>query len=1440
MASRDSISFQNISTEHGLPQSTVNIIFQDSHGFMWFGTFDGLSRYDGYQFVNFKNDPNNPSSLSNNIVVSIIEDHEGFLWIGTAQNGVNRFDPKTGIFQRFVSKNSDFDSLSHDQVNIIHQDQKNRVWIGTDLGLNLYLPDKQAFAHFYNNPLDSKSLPSGSVVDITNDEDGNLWIATTEALAHFDVEQQIFKRFDREEMPTQINTIYKDSDHSLWVGTQFDGLYRLPPNEETFEHLNHIKGDDGSLSFNDVRDILRSSNGNLWIATEEGGLNVRKKGEENFSAFTRNSSDPHSISINDIWSLFEDKSGLLWIGTAGGGINTTQPFNSQFSRLTHSPYEKNGLSHDFVWDIEEDQQGNIWLGTLNGFDIFNPRTNQFTQLQSFKTQQNIPIGNRIQAFTFDDQENLWFGNQQGQLAVYSPKTQSTELITRDKFNHGYVSYNRIRMIDKDRFGQIWVGTDDGLLKVDAERKAILKDFQFAEKGQLGHSTVRTMLQDKTGDIWFGTWDGGLQKYDPEFDSVENFKNEIGNPKSLSNNTVRSLFFDNEDNLWVGTFNGLNKMSAQNIASNINEFESYLESDGLSNSAIYGIVSDTSGMLWLSTNNGLSKFDPTSKIFSNYSIQDGLPANEFNGNAVLRSQSDELYFGGVNGVAIVNPSMSIHQSFEPDTVLTSLQVLGRRVKPAGVLMENTPLEFAYDQNDFVFEFAALDYRFVNRNKFRYKLSPYNTEWVSADQRHQAVFTNLDPNSYVFELQATNGVGEWSSRKSYFQITILPPIWNTWWAKILYLLAFVGLLIYFVKRHRKSLEEHQKINQHLRRVDQLKDEFLANTSHELRTPLNGIIGIAESLKEGVAGIQSEKTIGHLSLIIDGGKRLAQLVNDILDFKKLNHHTMILQRKAVDLNTLLNVVINLLEPLAKKKNLFLNNKLPKGLPLVYADEDRVQQIFHNLIGNAIKYTQKGSIEISARKGTNDIQIGVKDTGIGIDIDKIEEIFSPFEQLELPSHLTQKGTGLGLSVTKQLVEQHEGRIWLKTQLNEGSEFFFTLPRWLENRPIETPSVNAPSLPNFISAIGNNIAPTIDTNNKSRDGCCGKILIADDDPINLQVLTDILQMNSFEVVSVTNGTDAAKIALSQSFDLIILDIMMPGLSGYEVTKLVRKKLNAIELPILLLSARNQPGDVTAGFDSGANDYVTKPIERSILLSRINTMLQVGGLAEAKRQKEHALTLEQACERLGRYFPKQMVNQIITDDKENPLVAQRKQVTVLFADLAGFTSVSDRFEPEAITDILNSFLGKMGQLIEQNTGILNEILGDGIVVLFGALDNMSKAKQAVNASNLALAMQQAMEQLSQEWLDAGFDHNVKLRIGIHQDFATVGNFGSNDIVAFRAVGSGVNFAARLESYSTAGEITVSYPIYAQCKNRFNFSALEEVHFKGFNHKHRVCRLTSIK
>jgi two-component system, sensor histidine kinase ChiS len=1448
-ANRNSVSFKQIGTEQGLPQSTVNTIFQDKKGFIWIGTYDGLSRFDGYNFVNFKNNPQDETSLSHNIVLSIIEDSRGYIWVGTQQNGLNRLDPTTGKFKRFLSTPDDFDSLSDPQVNVVHQDSNGRIWAGTNTGLNLYLEDKQAFAYFNHNPLDNQSLPNGAVVSVINDGNNNLWVATNEHLAHFDIEQQVFKVFDQKDAPQQINTLYLDTDNSLWIGTRSQGLFHLRPDRNSFTRYHTTPENQGSISSNHIRAILRVANGDLWVGTEEGGLNIRRKGAKEFTAYTRNSADKHSLTINDIWSLYQDQSGLVWVGTAGGGINTTYAFENNLSRLTHSPLNLDGLSHEFVWAIKEDKQANIWFATLSGLDRYSPQNDQFEHFREFIDDSGRKIGNRVVALTFDQEGKVWFGNQQGQLAIFNPETRIAQTVQRDGFPRGHISYSRIRMVNMDRAGMLWVSSDDGLLKINPKRFEIIQDYQLAANGKIGSSVVRTMLQDDNGIIWFGTWDKGLQRYDPEFDSTLQLSNDPKNPDSISNNTVRHLYQDGKGNLWVATFNGLNFLSAEEIRNKTYRFKSYLEKDGLPNSAIYGIAAGEDGNIWLSTNNGISEFNPSAETFRNFTIEDGLTTNEFNGNAVTRAQNGDIYFGSVNGVSIVKPSARQNTRFQPSIQITSISAADKsnsqnKLLAKGVAYKNQTIALEHDQSNIVFEFAALDYRHPQRNQFQYRLIPYTQDWNQLSNTNRAVFTNLDPNQYIFELRATNSDGQLVEQSIQVPFVIHPPIWQTWWAYFVYLGIVFYLISRFLNKQEKTLQEQRAINEHLRRVDQLKDEFLANTSHELRTPLNGIIGIAESLQQGIAGLQNQKTLNHLQLIVDGGKRLAQLVNDILDFKKLSHSNLKLQRKAVDLSVISDVVVGLLQPLANTKKLSLNNQIKADLPLLYADEDRVQQILHNLIGNAIKYTPSGEVTISAKHNKTSVEISVKDTGIGIDDSQIELIFEPFQQAELDqtSHnhsINNRGTGLGLSVSKQLVQEHGGNLWVESMPEQGSTFHFDLPVWLENihQQDEVISITEeqPS-PQFRSSK----KPVVKVVDEKLKQDKGHILIADDDPINIEVLTGLLQMNGYQVSSAPDGIEAVKLGLENKFDLAIIDIMMPGMSGYDVCQTLRQKYSPIELPILLLSARNQPGDIEAGFDAGANDYVTKPIERNVLLSRIHTMRLIGGLVNAKQQQEHANTLQQACERMGKYFPKQMVRQIITNDEHGPLVAQRKQITVLFADLAGFTAISDRFEPEAITQILNSFLAKMGLLIEAEKGVLNEILGDGLVVLFGALDGMSKQKQALAAAQLALNMQQAMDELCKQWLEAGYDHNVKLRVGIHQDYATVGNFGSDEIVAFRAVGSGVNLAARLENYAEAGEIAVSYPVYAHCRGSFEFSELTEVQFKGFNHKHRVCRLIANK
>lgn len=1433
----EKLSFNHITSEDGLPQNTVSSMIQDQHGFIWIGTHDGLHRYDGYEFTSFNFDAQDPKSISSNVITDILEAPDGTLWVGTAQNGLNRLDPTTGKFTRYTASASDFDSISHNHITSLLIDNHARLWIGTYNGLNLYQPEQDNFVHFYHNPLDSQSIPNGSVTAISSDGKDNLYVATTEMLSWFDTQQLSFERYDTPESPSRINALFLDEDNTLWVGTQLQGLYHLNEAHNQFKQFLHNANDKSTLSSNNIQTILRDSKGNLWIGTEQGGLNLKPRASNAFFHFQKNAADIHSLSINDIWSLMEDSSGQIWIGTAGGGINKTTPFFQNFSRLQHSPFDGNSLSHNFVWNIKQDKDGAIWFATLNGINKYDPKTQQFQHFNEFYDQDGKQVSNRLTTLATSQNGYVWFGTQQGQVARFDPESNSkrVEIFNRSGFVHGSFSNSRIRLLTRDRMNNIWVATDEGLALLSSETGELIEDFRFASVGELGTSSVYTMFQDDQGIMWFGTWDSGLQRYDPEFRQTLTFQNQPDNEFSLSDNTVRSIHQDNQGNLWIGTYNGLNLLKSQDRINGNFKFYSFHEKDGLPNNSVYSITNDDSGYLWLGTNRGLSRFNPGSNEFKNFTIIDGLPAAEFNGNAVLKSSTGLLYFGSVSGVAVINPNGITSSQYQPPQVLTQLKVNGSEYLENNrwVPLEKVTLE--HNQNNLQFKFSALDFQTPQRITYAYRLSPYDRQWREIKGKNEVQYGNLAAGSYQFEFKSTNSDGIWFDSVNSLKIVINPPVWATWWAYSLYMILLLSLIGWYMYRHSQKLYEQQRINEHLRRVDKLKDEFLANTSHELRTPLNGIIGIAESLREGIAGPLNDKTRNHLNLIVDSGKQLAHQVNEILDFKKLRHHGLLLNRGLVDLRVAAKVVINLLKPLADEKQLQLTNSLPQFLPPVFADENRLRQILYNLLGNAIKYTDKGFVEVTARVVEERVEICIKDSGVGIPEAKQSIIFKPFEQLESRGKSLKSGTGLGLAVTRQLIELHGGNIWLDSIPGSGSSFYFTLPISEQARSASTQVISNEQ--KELPPVSRLPVEPVSTPNTMVGQA--NILVVDDDTLNRQVLNDFLTMHDYQVTEAEDGVKALELVQQKSFDLIILDVMMPHMSGFEATEKIRQQYSLLELPILLLSAKNQPEDINTGLSAGANDYISKPIDRKILMARVSNLLMLRQVFHAQQERAQLKAMEQTCDQLSRYFPRPLVERILDGDQVKDIQPERRCITVLFADLVGFTEFSDRFEPEIVTDVLNEFLTEMSKIVARHQGLLNEVLGDGLVILFGALEQLDKSSQAVKAVELAQEMNQCIVRLSEKWRSTGLEQQLSFRIGIHQSYVTLGNFGSEEMIVFRAVGSGVNLAARIQSLCEPGDILVSYPVFAQGESVFDFEEFDEVKFKGFNHNHRIYKLLNV-
>jgi adenylate cyclase len=633
----------------------------------------------------------------------------------------------------------------------------------------------------------------------------------------------------------------------------------------------------------------------------------------------------------------------------------------------------------------------------------------------------------------------------------------------------------------------------------------------------------------------------------------------------------------------------------------------------------------------------------------------------------------------------------------------------------------------------------------------------------------------------------------------------------------------------KERKNFTAQLKQKNQELEQLDHIKDEFLANTSHELRTPLNGMIGLAESMLEGAAGSLTELQRKNLVMIAQSGHRLATLINDILDFYKLRHNTIELQLQPTGLREITEVVLTLVRPLMGHKSIQLLNKISDDIPLVNADENRLQQILYNLAGNAIKFTEQGTVTVSASLLPIDPQlivVKISDTGIGIPADKLHRIFESFEQADGSTSREYGGTGLGLAVTQQLVNLHGGKIWVESTVGVGSDFMFTLPIAEETEAKLTVSESNSlfSHPNLqknlqllspIQTENEAIEKTFERDKPAYQSNQFKILIVDDDPVNLQVLVNYLHLHNYAVMQATNGLEAiAFLEAGYIPDLILLDVMMPRMTGYEVTRKIRETWPPHQLPIMMLTAKNQVSDLVSGFEVGANDYLSKPLNKDELLARIKTHLRIQQL---RTEKAHIRKT------FGRYVTEEIVNNLLASDEGLKLGGERHTVTILTSDLRGFTAISERLPPEEVVKILNFYLSKMADIITAYNGTIDEFMGDGILVLFGA--PTVREDDPERAIACAISMQLEMETVNQQMKAWGFSP-LEMGIGINTGEVVVGNIGSEKRTKYGVVGNQVNLAYRVESYTTGGQILISESTFNQAYSIVHIIGQTQVQPKG--------------
>ncbi len=749
------IKFNHLSVKNGLSQSAVTCIFQDRQGFMWFGTQDGLNRYDGYSFTVFKHDPGDAKTLDESFISSIAEDRQGVLWVGTLNNPktLNRFDRQTETFSQVPRDSVDLTRLQVSSVFISYEDGAGVRWTGK-IGGGLTRVDSKSGATtvFKHDPADSKTLSDDRVYSVYGDKSGTIWVGTREALDRFD------------------------------------------PASRTFFHYKHEGRDPNSLSDNWVWPIFEDQSGTLWVGTVRGGLNRFDRSTLKFETYKHDAGDSKSISDDFIMSLYQDRSGVMWIGTSNDGLNMFHPGFSAFVHYSNDPANPKSLLENNIISLLVDRTGTPWVGTRKGLDRLDRSQGTFTHY-THDPSNNKSIADIPNCMCESRSGAFWIGTFSNGLDRMDRSTGTFTHFQHDPTKPGSLSDNRIYALLEDHTGVLWIGTyGSGLNRFDqATGTFSVFTHNDSVSTSISNNGIWALCEDHEGVLWVGTSGGGLNRFDRQKGTFASFKHDKSTPSSLSDDNIICIYEDRAGTIWVGTVGGLNRFDRSS-----GTFKQYREKDGLPNDFVFGILEDSHGFLWLSTNKGLSRFDPQKETFSNYDVSDGLQGNEFNQNAFARNTLDgEMYFGGGNGFNAFHPDSIRKNTYVPPVVFSAFRRYntddkeGKPIEEGGIPARNQ-INLTYKDNIATFEFAALSYYNMFKNQYAYKLEGFSDNWIQLGTEHRATFTNLDPGEYALRVKGSNNDGVWNDEGASLKLTVTPPWWKTRWAYSGYALMILSFL------------------------------------------------------------------------------------------------------------------------------------------------------------------------------------------------------------------------------------------------------------------------------------------------------------------------------------------------------------------------------------------------------------------------------------------------------------------------------------------------------------------------------------------------------------------------------------------------------------------------------------------------------------------------
>jgi len=1124
------VEFEYLTVDDGLSQRTVTDILQDSQGFMWIATQDGLNRYDGRRFVIYHNDRKDPNSLASNWVWCLTEDSEGNLWVGSnGLSGLNIYYPKKGLMTRVLVDVNDENSFHGGQVFDIDVDTDSTLWLSTNLGLVHYFPATKTYKTYTANPEKSTALGTNLIYSTLITKNNGLFVATnSDPIYEYNRKDDTFTPITYKLAYQGKNLrkcIQEDNNGQLYINADGSGLHVYNPVTRETKLIDLTKA--GPSAINIITKVLIHSNDEVWIGTDGEGIVVYKPSTGNMQYLKADERNPSSLKDNAVNKLFEDKDRNIWVGHYHTGISVWKRNKEKFKSYRHNPYNSQTINKEVVSSIFEDSRGRIWIGQdWGGLNLFHEKDQAFEHFRYKKDDPESLNSDVILAIEEDPDGNLLLGSYNGGLMIFDPNTKK---VIRTFGEKDGLSSNHIWNIFVDSKGRYWMALfPAGVSIYDPSKRSFVHYTPDAGALKICTSLVMNITEDSKGRIWLCSEGDGLCVLDVEKGTAISYVHDENNLNSLSSDDIKSvIFIDNY--AWIATNGGgLNRLDLKT-----DSFRIYTTEDGLSTNALMSMLKDKHDNFWIGSARGLMKFNTTNGKVESYNKSQGIQGTEFKYNSQFQLSDGRMMFGGLNGITVFNPDSIRNSSLKPKVVFTDFKVFYESIVPGtkGSLIKEDInftdfVKLNYRQSVFTVEFASLDYNSPEMNQYMYRLEGFDDVWINAGNRNFATYTNLDAGKYTFLLKGSNSDGVWNEETVSLQIIIMPPWWKTLFFKIFFALFIVGISlgfyfyrIYLLKKQKALLEtlvnkrtkeveekntelmlqaeelnelntvleERQQLieeqaeelkmkNEYLQEANEqsltkqemiimqaedlaetnrkleetnqkstllnaTKDKLFSIIAHDLKNPFSSILSFSEILLTKFQHLTEEKKLKFINIIYDSSKRVYDLLENLLQWARTQTGNIQFNPVEFDIREVVDVSYDLVKDVLEEKGISFVRNAPENT-IVFADRNMIDTVVRNLLGNAIKFTEKGSISVDIARYGEFMEVSITDSGIGIPQSKITGIFEIDQQKSTSGTRGEMGSGLGLIICKEFVHINRGEISVKSAQGKGATFTFTVPQ--------------------------------------------------------------------------------------------------------------------------------------------------------------------------------------------------------------------------------------------------------------------------------------------------------------------------------------------------------------------------------------------------------------